>query len=69
MKAVLLAALVALATPSDKAACHRQCVSCKVQCKHSENPTSCQQTCLQLKAQCCQTCGAGPGPRKTCSCT
>lgn len=74
MKTVGLAlmALVAslLASPSDEAKCHSACVSCRVRCKQrSDDVRACIDTCLELKRACCEACGAGPGPRTTCSCT
>lgn len=66
----LLLVLLALTTLSDRAACHSACYQCRVRCKQtSQQPEVCQETCLELKRQCCQACGAGPGPKKTCSCT
>lgn len=85
MKALLLVLAVALASSSDKAACHSECYQCRIRCNHIrysrianeqgpafsgiENIDACVQTCLELKRACCRSCGAGPGPRTTCSCT
>lgn len=71
----LLLALCALLTafPADsraKALCHRRCAQCVVRCKQrAPDVATCRQTCLELKRQCCETAGHGPGPRTTCCCT
>jgi hypothetical protein len=73
--ALLTVATVARAdrepTPSQKAECHKRCFRCTVLCKQRKHPhpEACRETCLYLKRYCCETCGAGPGPRNTCSCT
>lgn len=70
MRYLILAVVLGLSTPSDRAKCHSQCVDCRVRCKQrSKEPKSCIETCLELKRHCCESCGAGPGPRTTCSCT
>jgi len=68
MKWLYLAALVTLGTPTQEAACFRACVDCSVRCKRASDPEGCRHTCLELKAQCCRSCGSTAGPRKTCSC-
>jgi len=73
--ALLTVAAVAKAdeepTPSQKAACHKRCSNCMVLCKQRKHPhpQACREMCLHLKRYCCGSCGAGPGPRNTCSCT
>lgn len=58
------------ATPSEESACHRACVDCRVRCKQkSSDEAACLETCLIVKKACCSSCGSGPGPRTTCSCT
>lgn len=52
-----------------KAECHQECFSCETRCRHSADYKSCVQTCLEIKRSCCQSCGAGPGPTSTCSCS
>jgi len=73
MKLILLALLCSLALPADsrgKAKCHSQCFQCTVRCKQrAPDVETCRQMCLELKRACCANCGAGPGPRTTCSCT
>lgn len=71
MKLALLALLASLAFQADtKAKCHTNCYQCRVRCKQrAPDVKSCITTCLELKRACCANCGAGPGPRTTCSCT
>lgn len=53
-----------------KARCHSQCFLCETRCRHSKmDYQDCLQVCLELKRSCCIDCGAGPGPKTTCSCT
>ena len=54
------------ADTSTRGQCFRSCVSCEQRCR---NDKICVQTCLQLKRQCCEAGGNGPGPYQTCSCT
>lgn len=54
------------ANTASRTQCFSQCVSCEQHC-HREQ--SCVRMCLQLKRQCCQAGGNGPGPNLTCSCT
>jgi hypothetical protein len=57
-------------TPQEDSACYRACVECRVRCKQrSSDAASCQETCLLMKSACCESCGTGPGPHTTCSCT
>ena len=74
MKPLLLALCGLLsAFPADsraKAHCHSRCAQCVVRCKQrAPDVTTCRQTCLEFKRECCANCGAGPGPRTTCSCS
>ena len=67
---VVVIAAAPLTDSRDKARCHSACVDCRVRSKQrSKDPGVCIETCLELKRQCCASCGAGPGPRTTCSCT
>ena len=53
----------------DKTRCHSFCTNCRVRCKRSKDPKICKEGCLEMKRSCCQSCGAGPGPRNTCDCS
>jgi hypothetical protein len=67
---ILVLALLTLAADSGKKAqCHRQCYNCETRCQHSQDMPSCRAMCLEIKRSCCTSCGAGPGPKSTCSCS
>lgn len=72
MKALLLFAFLTLPAADnrrERAACHQTCFQCEVRCRGSKDPQACRQTCLELKRQCCEGSGSGPGPHNTCDCT
>jgi hypothetical protein len=67
---LLILALLSLAADSGKKAqCHHQCFSCQTRCRHSDDYKGCVSVCLEFKRSCCSSCGAGPGPKTTCSCS
>jgi len=57
------------AAKTDRTTCFRSCVSCKVRCRRAKDKFECERTCYELKRSCCGSCGQGPGPRTSCSCT
>lgn len=73
MKTVLLLCALLATLPADsrdKARCHSQCFRCSVRCKQrAKDVEACRNMCLEMKRNCCISCGHGSGPRTTCSCT